>query len=160
MNWDLSLIETQNGGDLQLNGSDLAVVFGIENMPYLAMFGGNIEQSTGVDKVADSKDWWGNDLFMKADIAIQFNSLTERIINNTALTSGGRIVIENAILKDLEFLSEQAVVSVEVLIEGVDRLKVNIRVEIDTVSKVVVINFKKIPDGDWVISDFNNDFLL
>jgi hypothetical protein len=36
---------------------------GIENMPYLGMFGGNIEEST-VNKVEklQSFDWWGNNL--------------------------------------------------------------------------------------------------
>lgn len=158
--WDISIIETGNGGDMQMNGSDFAVVTGIENMPYLGMFGGNVEQSTGVDKLADAKDWWANDLLMKSKPSIQMNSLVERVLNNTPLTTGGRIVIENAIKKDLEFLQEQAQIEVTAIIEATDRIKISIRVAIDSVTKVIVANFKKIADGDWVISEFNDDFYL
>jgi hypothetical protein len=72
---DLAIIETGNGGDLQLVGNDLAMVNGIENMPYLGMFGGNIEEST-VNKVEklQSFDWWGNNLLMPGNQSIQFNS--------------------------------------------------------------------------------------
>ena len=44
--FDLALFETGNGGDYNFTGKDLAVVNGTENMPYIAMFGGNIEAST------------------------------------------------------------------------------------------------------------------
>lgn len=160
MSWDLAIIETGNGGDLILNGNDLGVVKGIENMPYLGLFGGNVEQITSADKISDSKDWWGNDLLMKSNPSIQFNSIIEKTLNTTGLTSAGRIVIENAIKKDLEFLAEQATISVTVTITATDRIDINIRVEIDSILKVIILNFKKIADGDWVITDFNNDFFL
>jgi hypothetical protein len=160
MSWDLSIIETGNGGDLQLNGNDLAVVFGIENMPYLGMFGGNVEQSTTTEKLSDAKDWWGNDLLMKSNPSIQFNSVVERTLNNTGLTSSGRVTIEEAIKKDLEFLAPQADIKVTVTITATDRIDINIRIGIDAVVKVVTANFKKISDGDWVISEFNDDFYL
>ena len=64
--FDLAVIENGNGGDIQVFGNDLAIVNGIENMPYLGMFGGNLEQSTVDNEVTEfSLDWWGNDLLMK-----------------------------------------------------------------------------------------------
>lgn len=161
MAFDLAILETGNGGDLIILGSDLLVVDGIENMPYLGMFGGNVEQTTTTIRPKDSKDWWGNDLLMKSNQSIQFNSITEKILNTTSLTSAGRIVIENAIKKDLEFLSPQATIKVTVTIEATDRININIQVAIeDGEVKVIVLNFIKQGDGDWLLEDFNNDFLI
>lgn len=157
---DLALIDTRNGGDLQLVGNDLATVFGIENMPFLAMFGGNIEQSTEDNIVTEkSFDWWGNTLLMNGNQSIQFNSLTERILNSTPLTSQGRITIENAMKKDLEFLSPVATVDVSVTIVATDRINVAIKVlQVDNTTKVTIVNFRKLANGDFVFDDFNDDF--
>lgn len=158
--WDLFIGETGNGGDLQMNGNDLAWVKGIENMVYLALFGGNVEAVTSTIKKQDSKDFWGNDLLMKSNPSIQFNSTTERLLNTTALTSAGRLVIEQGIKEDLKFLSDQADIVPTVVIENTDRLRIDIQLTIDTQVKVISYQFKKIADGDWVIADFNNDFYL
>lgn len=161
MSWDLAILETGNGGDLSLKGNDLAVVSGFQNMPYLGMFGGNVEQSTTNIKVADSKDFWANDLLMKSDQSTQFNSTVEKTINSTALTSQGRITIENAIKNDLKFLAPQALIKVTVTIVSTDRINVNIQIKVDTNDiKVIVINYKKVADGDWFMLDFNDDFFL
>lgn len=163
MNFDLAISEKDgNGGDLQQLGNDLAVVNGIENMPYLAMFGGNREASTGTIPIADAQDYWGNNLFMAGDASIQFNSKTERILNSTELTSAGRVIIENAIKDDLQFLEPQAKITVVVTIEATDRLRVSIRIELSLQPiRMIIINFKKsTSDGDFFISDFTDDFLV
>lgn len=161
MTFDLAILETGNGGDLQIIGSDLAVVKGIENMPYLGMFGGNVEQSTTSVLVADSKDWWGNRLLMESNQSIQFNSIVEKALNTTSLTSAGRVIIENAIKEDLKFLSPQATVEVSVTIVATDRINVKIKVGINVGGEqIIIINFRKSVDGDWFLTDFNNDFLI
>lgn len=160
---DFALLETGNGGDLLLQGSDLVVVEGIQNMPYLAMFGGNIEQDTK-NKVTEEQsfDWWGNNLLMPNNQSIQFNSITERVINNTPLTSQGRVTIENAIKTDLKFLQDLgAEVSVSVSITATDRIDVNIKINQPAGgSRIIIINFKKKSDGDFYIFDFNDDFYI
>lgn len=159
--WDLAIVETGNGGDLQQVGNDLGVVNSIENMPYLGMFGGNEEASTTDVPVANDQSFWGNDLLMKSDPSIQFNSAVERAINNVSLTSQGRAVLEAAIENDLSFLSDLAKITVTVTFVGIDRINVNIRMAIDDTSvKITIINFKKTSDGDWFIEDFNDDFFL
>ena len=159
---DLAVIETGNGGDLQLVGNDLALVYAGENNPYLGMFGGNIEAVTKT-KVQEelSYDWWGNTLLMPNNQSIQFNSLTERILNSTPLTSSGRIQIENTIKKDLAFMGDFADIFVSVSIVATDRIQVTIRITLsDSSVKVKVINFRKKLDGDFFISDFNDDFFI
>lgn len=161
MAWDVALIESDgNGGDAQLVGNDLAVIFNTENQIFLALFGGNIEQSTNTSiTVPDSKDWWGNNLFMPSNSSTQFNSLTERTLNNTPLTSAGRGIIENAIKKDLEFFSEFGTVDVKVIIVSDDRINIEIKtMQVQSKEKIILVKLKKKGTGDWFILDFNNDF--
>ena len=159
--WDLAITETGNGGDLILQGNDLGVVNDIQNMPYLGMFGGNVEESTTSIKSADSKDWWGNDLLMKANQSIQFNSTVEKILNTTELTSQGRSIIEDAIKNDLQFLAPQTIIIVTVTIVATDRINVNIQVKVGVDDiKIIVMNYRKQASGDWFLLDFNNDFFL
>lgn len=166
MNFDLAMIETGEGGDIQLLNNDLAVVNSIENMPYLAMFGGNpgfitknIQESQA--QAAQSFDYWGNNLLMPNNQSTQFNSLTEYLLNNTPLNSQGRILIQNAITNDLQFLFPSAKVTVTVSIISDDRIDVTIVIN-QTLSseQVVTINFKKNSSGDFFIFDFNGDFLI
>lgn len=87
---DIKIYETGNGGDLQLNTNDLAIVYGVENMPYLAMFGGST--------------WWGNDLLMSQGNGWRFQAETEAVLLATPLNSNGRLLIEAAIKRDLQFM--------------------------------------------------------
>ena len=84
---DLKLIETGSGGDIVFNGSDIEVVSGFQNMPYLGMYGGNVQQSTKEFLPNEQRfDHWGNNLLMLKNENIQFNSDLERLLLNIALT--------------------------------------------------------------------------
>lgn len=125
---DILIIETLNGGDIVKKGNDVAVAAGWENMPYLAMFGGNVKQSTPAKRVEGELnfDWWGN--AYESDPVVQMNSQTERVLASTALTSTGRVLIENAVKADLAFMSAFADVSVAVSIISDDRVQIDISI--------------------------------
>ena len=125
---DIEIIETGNGGDLNRKGNDLAVIFGFQNMPYLAMFGGNPEADTPQIRLENEQsfDYWGNSLLWSNNKGMQFNSLTERALNTTPLTSAGRLIIEEAIKKDLEFMRDFAEITVETEIIATDVIKISI----------------------------------
>ena len=124
---DLKLIETFDGGDLVLNGNDLQVIDGFQNMIYLALFGGNIEQSTKeFDEDEERFDYWANDLLMLDSPDIQYNSETERTLNEVALNSRGRLLIEQSVKKDLEFMQDFGNIEVNVSIIQSDRVKINV----------------------------------
>ena len=127
--FDLEIIESGNGGDLQLKGNDLATVQSWTNMPYLALFG----HRGGVTKTSyapgeQRTDWWGNALLHPQDPAAQFNSYTEDRLHDTPLTSAGRLLIEQAIIADLQFMLAFAEVEVSTAIVATDKLQINIRV--------------------------------
>ncbi len=127
---DLKLIESGNGGDVVRLGNDLSIINGFQNMPYLAMFGGNPEQNTPTTRKPTEQafDYWGNSLLFANQPEIQFNSNTERALSNTALNSAGRITIQNAVISDLKFMEKFAKVTVEVSLVNVDRVQIFIRI--------------------------------
>lgn len=126
---DVNLLVGPNGCDALLSGRDMSIVYGFQNMPLLALFGGNREQSTPRTFVdgEQRRDYWANSLLMPNDPQQQFNSLTERILMNVALNSSGRLQIEQAVIKDLEFMKAFAIITVDVAIVGVDKVRINIR---------------------------------
>lgn len=128
---DLQLIESGNGGDLILLGNDLAQVDGFENFIYIALFGGNVAQSTPVTRAANEQDfsWWGNALLMPNLSTQQFNSQTERTLNSVSLTSGNLPAIQNAVNADLEFMQPFAIISVAVSIIYLNTVKIAITVK-------------------------------
>lgn len=128
---DIKLIETGNGGEIARKSKDLFVIEGLQNMPYLAMFGGNVQANTLVKRLASEQafDYWGNSLMAPNEITLQFNSYTERVLNSTSLTSAGRIAIENAVKKDLQFMQQFAEVDIEVSIPDHDKVVIYLLVK-------------------------------
>jgi hypothetical protein len=127
---DLKLKDEGNGGELIKTTNDLAVIDGFQNMVYLALFGGNVKASTPTQRIATEQDfsWWGNNLFNEGDESVQFNSETERALDNIALTSSGRVLIQQAVEKDLEFMQDFATVIVTIAIVGPDKIAIGVRV--------------------------------
>ncbi len=111
---DVLIIETGNGGDLLLTGSDLEVVNGYENMAYLSMFSG--------------ADWWANDLITEPTQRVQ--CLTEVALLENALSSAGRLKIIDAIKNDLSFFKDMtgAEINVDANIANSDRLDISINI--------------------------------
>ena len=117
------------GGDLIRSGKDLKVIYGFENMPLLALWGGNKEQSTHNKRNPNEQnfDWWGNAL-MPNNPETQMNSATERVMHIVPLNSFGRLQIEAAIKDDLRFMKPFANVTVATEIIATDVLKINIKI--------------------------------
>lgn len=127
---DLKLIETGSGGDLVLLGNDLVVINSFQNMPYLALFGGNIEENTKTYEYGEQRfDYWANELLYNKLPKIQYNSNTERLLNKSVLNSSSRLLIEETIKKDLSFMSEFSTISVESSITSVDRLEILVKID-------------------------------
>lgn len=156
MIFDLAVIETGNGGDLKLRGNDLAVSNSVMNQVYLGLFGGNIENP----KQNENTDWWANELLMKANPSIQFNTNIERIINTTTLNSSGRVTIENAIKKALQFLVDEGyTITVSVSIVSTDRIDTIIKTDIEGDKEQISIKFQRLSEvGEFSLSEFNDDF--
>lgn len=127
---DLEIIENGDGGELVKNTNDLSVIFGFENMVYLALFGGNVEASTPSSRLATEQafDFWANNLLDPQDTSIQFNSETERTLNEVSLTSSGRVIIQRAVEDDLAFMKDFATVKVNVSLVGLDSVQISVTI--------------------------------
>jgi len=126
---DLQLIETDSGGDIVFNGSDLEVINGFQNLPYLGMYGGNVKESTKEYLQNEERfDFWGNNLLMPRNSSIQFNSNIERLLNGVVITSSSRIQIEETVREDLSFMDEFADVEVNVFLESTEKLNIYIKI--------------------------------
>lgn len=128
MTRDIKIYETGNGGDIFIAGNDLETVDGFENMPYLAMFGGNVEMTT--QQVGDNDeqrfDWWGNSFIPES--AAQMNSLTEKKLITTPVTSQGRILIEQVIRADFKFMEEFANITASVAVLSDDWIGITVQI--------------------------------
>lgn len=126
---DIQLVENGDGGDYELLNSDIKTISGFENMPYLALFGGNPDQdTTGPKDTEFALDFWGNYLINPDEPKIWFNSTTERLLNNVILNPSTRIEIEEAVKYDLSFMSDFSDVDVTVYLLGPSSLKIEIKI--------------------------------
>lgn len=127
---DILLYETGNGGDLSIYNNDLELCQSIYQMVYLCFFGGNVEQSTKGNELPNDQraDWWANALLFANNKAKQFNSETEKTLNNVALNSSGRISILRAAEADLSVLKNIAVCKVDVILQRHDKVEIQVRI--------------------------------
>jgi hypothetical protein len=121
---DLLIIETGNGGDVVLNGNDFVLIDGLSNMPYLAMFGGNVEVSSD----GESNDWWGNSLLMFNEPDIQYISVLERTLKNIALSSSSIQTIKRAVAEDLAFMQDFSDIKIDIQLIGIDRISIYLKI--------------------------------
>ena len=135
---DLLIYETGDGGDLRVLNNDLALTTSLFNQVYLCLFGGNVEASTKGNELNNEKrfDWWGNSL-----LELNFNSETERTINNVTLNASGRLKILQAVKNDLKPIDLVANYTVEVILENVNRFKIliNLTEKLNKQEKIIQI---------------------
>ena len=160
--FDVAIVEGGSGGDIVIQGNDLALVYGIENQPYLASFGGNIEADTISNIAGDiSEDYWGNALLIPNNPNAQFNSKLERTLRLVPLTSAGRTKIINAITQDLQYLKDLLGdnIAIGVSIISDNWLQIQLNITLAKGTRVIIINYKKqSADGDFYLFDFSDDF--
>lgn len=160
--FDVAIVEGGIGGDIVIQGNDLALVYGIENQPYLASFGGNIEADTISNIAVDiSEDYWGNALLIPNNPNAQFNSKLERTLRLVPLTSSGRTKIINAITQDLQYLKDSLGdnIAIGVSIISDNWLQIQLNITLAKGTRVIIINYKKqSSDGDFYLFDFSDDF--
>lgn len=147
---DILLFETGSGGDFAIVDNDLLMGESLYQQIYLALFGGNIEASTkdAYLQSEDRFDYWANSLLWKNQSTKQFNSQTERTIQNNALNSSGRLKIVQAVNVDLEYLNTIINFSVQVEITSLDKLRIVVNFseksnQQDRVLQLVYDNAKK-----------------
>ena len=128
---DLHIYETGNGGDLAKLSNDLVLTESLYQTIYISLFGGNIEANTLGNEIDSEErfDYWANDLVFKNNPSKQFNSNTERTLNNIVINSSGRLELKRSVESDLFFLNKIADLNVNIVILGTNKIKINIVLE-------------------------------
>lgn len=123
---DILLAETGDGGDFSILNNDLLLGESLYQQIYLALFGGNIEASTKASYLESEErfDYWGNSLVWNDVKTKQFNSETERTLQNVALNSSGRLKVIQSVNKDLEYLKDVVNLTVDASILSVNKLRI------------------------------------
>jgi hypothetical protein len=126
---DLQIHENGNGGELLIYKKDLATSESLFTLIYISLFGGNYDSSTSGNEPENLErfDFWGNDLVFKNQKDKQFNSVTEKALNETVLNSSGRLKIESAVKRDLNSLKNIIDLSVSVSILSSTEVSVKIK---------------------------------
>jgi hypothetical protein len=158
---DVAFIETGNGGDVKLIGNDFQLYYNGQNNIYFGLFGGNKEPLPNRGNEDQNFEWWGNKLFFDNNKSIQFVSNVERFLQDTPLTSSGRVMIENAMKGSLKFMSDLGEVTVKVTIVATDRINAEFKwYTLEGIPKTYTVKYGKSEDGDFFVLDFNNDDFL
>jgi phage gp46-like protein len=123
---DIALFESGGSGDFSIVNDDLLMGESLYQQIYLALFGGNLEADTKqvYTEKEERFDYWGNSLIWNDVKSIQFNSQTERTIQNNALNSSGRLAIMQAVDLDLHYLS--SIITYEVDVSIISAIKLSI----------------------------------
>lgn len=126
---DIGLFSYGNGGDMAIIGDDLNTSETLYQVIYISLFGGNIEASTiGNELSTDERfDFWGNELFFSDKKEKQFNSETQRTLNEVVLNSDGRLKIKQSVENDLFFLKNIVNFEVNVYINSSVRVSIEIK---------------------------------
>ena len=126
---DIILYESGSSGDFSIIDEDLLMGESLYQQIYLAFFGGNIEASTKDSYIPseDRFDYWGNSLVWKNQKTVQFNSETERAIQNNTLSSLGRLNIIQAMNVDLAYLKSLIDYTIDVQISGRESLNIIVK---------------------------------
>ena len=123
---DVLIFESGDGGELAIENQDLVFVESLYQQIYLALFGGNVEQVTKTNYLFNEQrfDYWGKSLFFADAPSLQFNSNTEKTLQNIALNSSGRLELIRAVESDLQYLNELLNYTVDVLFFEVNKIKI------------------------------------
>jgi hypothetical protein len=138
---DIELIDTPDGAEYNLKGNDIGAISGMQNMPYIAMFGGGDELTTGPKVTEQSFDWWGNFSLDPSNKNVWINSRTEKTLKTTPLTPFGRLIIEEQVKADLQFMEAFATVNVSVSLISVDKLKIEVKIQEPSTNETQIFSY-------------------
>jgi phage gp46-like protein len=117
---DPTLTLQENGGDLTLEGGDLLVGNGLESAAVCSLWGGNLDDNSLPGD--DPKQYWAN--LVVPDQSSKLRSETQRLLTSIPATSGNLLRLQDAIARDLDWMTENLVekMFIEVSLVGVKRV--------------------------------------
>jgi phage gp46-like protein len=134
---DVLLRQTQDGGDLTLEGGLFLMSEGLETSAFLSLFGSN-EQDAGGSDLTES--WWGN--LGESNPARNYRSETQHLLRSLPATPSSLLRIEQAAARDLAWMIDEDVVkSVTVSARIPELNRVQVDVTLVTLTRLIQLSF-------------------
>ena len=124
---DIVLSQTDDDGEIEVVDGLVTMSGGLSTSVYLSLFGGN-EDDDGAQN--SSLNWWGN--IDENQLEKQYRSEAQHILQGTPATSGNLRRVEDAAVRDLNWMLSSKVASkiaVAASIPGLNRIKLVIDIE-------------------------------
>lgn len=124
---DVSLFQTNDGGNILVEEGLVAMSGGLETAAYLSLFGGNEEDDSSANTPFS---WWGN--IDEEESARQYRSETQNLLHGLPAVSGNLRRIEDAARNDLAWMLEIPIASsveVEATIPALNTVQIQIDIE-------------------------------
>lgn len=124
---DVSLFQTDDDGNIEVEGGIVTMSGGLETAAYLSLFGGNEDDDGLQDNTAN---WWAN--LDEVDPVRQYRSETQNLLQSIPATTGNLRRIEDAAKRDLAWFTDNNVASsvdVVATIPAINRVKLTINIE-------------------------------
>jgi len=124
---DVLLFQTDDNGEINVEGGLVEMSGGLETAAYLSLFGGN-EDDDGLSE--NGFTYWGN--LDEIDPAQQYRSETQHLLQSIPATTGNLRRIEDAANRDLAWFIEKKVassVTIAVSIPGLNKIKILINID-------------------------------
>lgn len=124
---DVLLYQTNDDGEITVDGGVVAMVGGLETAAYLSLFGGN-EQDSG--RPGDPLTWWGN---VEEQLPERrYRSETQYLLRSMPAIPANLRRLEQAAVRDLSWLVDVGAatdVSAAASMPGVNRVRLAVTVE-------------------------------
>jgi len=105
---DVRLYHTIDGGEVDVTAGQFVLSDSPESAVYISLFGGNEEDS---GKASDDRlQWWGN--LIESDPERVLRSETQYLLNELPATTGNLVRIEEAALRDLDWMKGYGATSI------------------------------------------------
>ncbi len=123
-----SIYQSGQGGKLYVKSNDIQLTSSLSQEIFIAMFGGNREQSTTFQDTSDqlNDSWWGNT--RQGDPEDLVNSETERVLMGSDLSFQSLARIEAAVKADTDKFKKYGTVEVQVNVPDVNRIEILVKV--------------------------------
>lgn len=124
---DVNLFQTDDDGNIEVEGGIVTMSGGLETATYLSLFGGNEDDDGLQDNTAN---WWAN--LDEVDPVRQYRSETQNLSQSIPATTGNLRRIEDAAKRDLAWFTDNNVASsvdVVATIPAINRVKLKINIE-------------------------------
>lgn len=124
---DVKLYQTDDNGEIRVEGGVVDMDGGLSTSVYLSLFGGEPDDSS--DQNTD-KSWWGN--LLETNPSFQYRSRTQHVLESLPLTLPNLLVLKEAVLEDCQYLLDEKIASdvhVEITVPTLNKVKISINVE-------------------------------